>query len=990
LLNSVKFWERKFKNETDYEKHLVNLMNLDDLLEKYLSLAAENESLRKENERLRKILQDNLPSNDSRCEAHRQTAEIVVQSKNNIPASTSIPEIQPQEKIKLFKALFAGRDDVYAKRWQNKKGEAGYTPVCCNEWKIRICRKPQIKCSQCAHREYDKLTDQIIEDHLRGNVVLGIYALLLDETCRFLVIDFDKDGWRRDITTFRSVCSYFNIPVTVERSRSGNGAHVWFFFENPIAASMARKFGSALITHAMNNNHKIPFTSYDRLFPNQDTLPKGGLGNLIALPLQKQARDNGNSVFIDENFEPYNNQWEYLSAIPKISEETIVSLPMQLRGPDELGDLRRDDEEAEKPWEPRRQVRLTSQDFPSALTFVRANMIFIAKSGISQRGLNALKRLAAFKNPDFYKAQAMRLSTYGKARIISCCDETDDYLCLPRGCEHDIMSLLPDIGSKAVCLDKTQKGRMIEVDFRGRLRNEQQEAVDEMLKHDSGVLSATTAFGKTVIAAKIIAERKVNTLILVHRQQLLGQWNDRLKDFLNINEVLSSQEKKRGRRKVQNAVGLIGAGKNNPGGIVDIAIMQSLNRSGNVKTLVKDYGMVIVDECHHVPAFSFEEILKTVSAKYVYGLTATPSRQDGHHPIIFMHCGPVRYRVDAKKQAGLRPFEHYVIPRFTSFRSELEKEQKDAAIQELYSEITSDDWRNHFIADDVVKSHAQGRNIILLTERTAHVEALEEILQESIPDVISLTGGASVKEKKTAFLKIKEIPSEKPLTLLATGKYIGEGFDEPRLDTLFLVMPISWKGTVQQYAGRLHRLFEGKENVQIYDYVDSQVRVFSKMYHKRLAGYASLGYKVKADDVPDHSTNIIFNHLNFLPVYENDLACAEKEIVIVSPFVIKRRIQQAMWHMSAALQKQVNITIITRPATDYKNGVSFQNQFSAMESIGVQIIFKSGIHQKFAIVDRRIVWYGSINLLGYGRSEETLMRLESVGIAGELMKSIKS
>ena len=487
----------------------------------------------------------------------------------------------------------------------------------------------------------------------------------------------------------------------------------------------------------------------------------------------------------------------------------------------------------------------------------------------------------------------------------------------------------------------------------------------------------------------MIAERKINTLILVHRQQLLEQWNDRLNAFLNINEIPPALEKKRGHKKIQSVIGLIGAGKNMPSGIVDIAIVQSLNRSGDVKALVKDYGMVIVDECHHVPAFSFEEILKSVSAQYVYGLTATPARQDGHHPIIFMHCGPVRYRVDAKTQAGLRPFEHYVIPRFTSFRSFCEKDGQDAAIQELYSEIASNDWRNRFIADDVVKSHARGRNTLVLTERTAHVEALREMLHVSIPDVISLTGNAGAKDKKAALQKIKEIPLWQPLTLLATGKYIGEGFDEPRLDTLFLAMPISWKGTVQQYAGRLHRLFDGKENVQIYDYVDSQVRVFSRMYQKRLGGYASMGYKIKSEDISEHSINIIFDHKKFLPVYENDLAATEKEIVIVSPFVTKRRLQQAMPLLSDALQKQVNVTTITRPAEDHNDGAALQTLFAVMEYMGISMVFKSNIHQKFAIIDQRIVWYGSINLLGYGRSEETLMRLESASIAGELLKSLK-
>lgn len=956
-------------------------MNDKALLEKYNALVAENETLKKENKRLREKLRDILPSQS--CEA-----TFPAQSDGHIQPSGLLSEIPPSEKIKLFATLFRGRDDVYAKRWENKKGDTGYSPVCRNEWRSGVCRKPQVKCSVCTHKAYDELTEPVIEDHLRGKIIAGIYPLCMDEACRFLAMDFDDEGWQRDITTLRSVCLAFDISVVVERSRSGSGAHAWFFFDTPIPAVVARKFGSALITCSMSRHHELSFKSYDRLFPNQDTMPKGGFGNLIALPLQKKARELGNSVFIDENFEPYENQWEFLSAIQKMSEENVATLAARLSGQDELGALKKDDEEIEKPWEPKPRIGLTAQDFPKEMELVRANMIFIPKAGISQKGLNAMKRLAAFKNPEFYKAQAMRLSTYGKDRIISCCDETPDYLCLPRGCEGDIAALCTDAGITPAWLDKTQKGKSIQVDFNGILRDEQCQAADELLKHENGVLSATTAFGKTVIAANLIAERKVNTLILVHRQQLLAQWADRLAEFLKIDEVLPVMEKKRGRQKKQNVIGLIGAGKKSPSGIVDIAIMQSLSSGGDVLELVKDYGMVIVDECHHVSAFSFEQILKTVTAKYVYGLTATPARQDGHHPIIFMHCGPVRYRVDAKQQARLRPFEHYIIPRFTNFRLSFEVDEKDCSIHELYSEIVSNDWRNRLITDDVIKSYSEGRNSLVLTERTAHVEVLAKMLQGSIPDVISLTGSASTKEKRAAFIRINETPAGQPLTLLATGKYIGEGFDEPRLDTLFLAMPISWKGTVQQYAGRLHRLFAGKENVQIYDYVDSQVRVFSKMYNKRLAGYASLGYKVRAEGLADNSMDIIFDHQNFQAVYENDLAIARKEIVIVSPFVSKRRIQQVSPLIAAALHKQIKVVVMTRPVTDHKDDKTLRAIFTELESVGLQITFKSNIHQKIAIIDQSIVWYGSINLLGYGRSEETMMRLESANIARELLKSL--
>jgi superfamily II DNA or RNA helicase len=536
--------------------------------------------------------------------------------------------------------------------------------------------------------------------------------------------------------------------------------------------------------------------------------------------------------------------------------------------------------------------------------------------------------------------------------------------------------------------DNTNPGRHIKVEFIGTLREEQPLAAEEMLKYEGGVLAATTAFGKTVIAAKLIAERKVNTLILVHRQQLLSQWAAKLTEFLKIDEELPALEKKRGRKKQQSLIGQIGAGKNNPSSIIDIAIMQSLSSGSEVKEWIKNYGMVIVDECHHVPAFSFEQILKNIQAKYVYGLTATPARRDGHHPIIFMHCGPIRYKVDARKQAEKRPFEHYVIPRFTSFRMPFETNGKEISIQELYSEIVVDEFRNQLIADDVISAFQNGRNSVVLTERTAHVAGLAKKLSESIPNVIALTGGMGAKEKRELLARISDTPKGSQLTLIATGKYIGEGFDEPRLDTLFLAMPISWKGTLQQYAGRLHRLFENKSDVQIYDYADIQVRMLEKMYNKRLSGYASIGYKAKAGSFADESVDIIFDNNNFLPVYNNDLVNAAREIVIVSPFVTKRRSLQMLQLMSVTLDRKVKVTIITRPANDFKDKPALEDVLGLLKAAGINLVCKSNIHQKFAVIDQRIVWYGSINLLSFGRAEESIMRLNSSNIANELTRSI--
>ena len=632
-------------------------MTFEELLEKYQAVLLENGILKEEIENLNTKLGVSehraIPygrSDNTSVDSLFSTLNTFTEASNHGSEGETLQSnvngrSDPKVKVRLFMSLFKGRDDVYAKRWENKKkGTNGYSPFCLNEWKSKLCKKPQGKCTACSNKAYALLDEKVIDDHLRGR------------------------------------------------------------------------------------------------------------GNLVA-------------------------------------------------------------------------------------------------GGISHRALNLLKRLAAFNNPEFYKAQAMRMPINKKKipRIISCSDETEDYLCLPRGCETDLKAFFAELKIEPEFIDETNHGRSIDVEFKGSLRDEQPQALAKLLTQDIGVLSGTTAFGKTVVAIKLIAERKVNTLIIVDKVNLVTQWKKRLTEFLTINEALPDrvEDKKRGRKKENCTIGQLGAGKDKLSGIIDIAVMQSLNKMGEVKDCVKNYGMIIVDECHHISAVSFEKILKSSNAKYVYGLTATPIRKDGHHPIIFMQCGSIQFKDDAKKQAAKRPFEHYVIPRFTSLRVPLDKNEKDVSIQELYSEIVVNEFRNQLITDDVVRNFESGRNCLVLTERTAHVELLAKKLSERIPDVISLTGRMGVRQIREIMTRISETPDDKRLTLVATGKYIGEGFDEPRLDTLFLVMPISWKGTLQQYAGRLHKLFANKKEVQIYDYVDIHVRMLERMYHKRLNGYARLGITQK-------------------------------------------------------------------------------------------------------------------------------------------------
>jgi superfamily II DNA or RNA helicase len=971
------------------------------LLEKYNALLEQVDRLTKENIQLKTQL--GLPESEliQKTTSVKNTERKIPDDESDARKSFSDMDNQSDtfSKIRLFMSLFKGREDVYAKRWENKnKGTSGYSPVCLNEWQPGICEKPKIPCSKCENKFYAALNEDVIENHLRGNIVAGIYPMLSDETCWFLAIDFDRAGWQKDISVFRDVCVEFSIPVAVERSRSGKGGHVWFFFENPLPAALARKFGTTLLTCAMGRRHEIQFKSYDRFIPSQDTMPKGGFGNLIALPLQKTARENGNSEFIDENFNSCIDQWAFLSSVQKIPEDRLNELISELSPGHELGTLKVDEEEeTEKPWERHiSKTKLEKIDFPGQLDIFKANMLFIPKAGISQRALNRLKRLASFKNPMFYRQQAMRLSTYGHPRVISCADETKDYLCLPRGCEPELSFELEALGIDVRFIDKTYGGKRIDVAFDGQLRDEQSLAFEYLLHHNTGILSGTTAFGKTIVAIKLIAEKKVSTLILVDKVNLLSQWKDKLSEFLIVNEPLPepppTANNKRGRKKKIGVIGQLGAGKNTLSGIVDIAIMQSLSRQGEVKACVKNYGMIIADECHHASAFTYEQILKTTHAKYVYGLTATPTRKDGHHPILFMHCGPIRYRDNPKKQAENRPFDHYIVPRFTSFRVPLDSDEKDVSIQELYAKITNNEFRNQQIIADVLKNYHQGRNCLVLSLRTAHVELLANKLKEEVPDVVILIGSMGKKSAQEAFLRLADIPADKNIILVATGHLIGEGFDEPRLDTLFLTMPISWKGTLQQYAGRLHRLFKTKKEVRIYDYVDIHVKMLERMYQKRLNGYASMGYKAKGEEIDEAPLDIIFHKDSFLPVFNQDISTAKKEILIVSPFIRKRRTTQMINHLKIALDKNIRVIVVTRPPEDFnpENGPALLGILDLLKNTGIRVVFKSNIHQKFAVMDQKTVWYGSINLLSYGNAQESIMRIESSNIANELIKSIEN
>lgn len=736
-------------------------------------------------------------------------------------------DISNEEKVKIFMEVFKGRTDLYAKRWvSNKTGKSGYSPVCKNEFSVYKCDKPRMKCSECPYRELLPLTDDIILKHLKGEITIGIYPLLPGDLCNFLAIDFDKKTYEKDVSAFWSICDELDIPVYVERSRSGNGAHVWIFFEESISARIARKMGNILLTKTMEKA-SLELDSYDRLFPNQDTMPKGGFGNLIALPFQGNSSKNGNTVFVDKYFEPQKNQLEILANIKRLKSDDVYKFVDKFKEDDykepEIEEIADDDIP--------KKDNIKDIVFTNNVECIFDNQIYIKKLKLLPNEISYLKRLASFTNPKFYELQKLRMPIFYKTtpRIISCFEEDDRFLILPRGCMEKIKDVCEKSNVKLIIKDKREQGTKVDYKFNGKLNRKQEKAMNDLISHETGVLCATTGFGKTVIGAKIISELKTNTLVIVNRNNLLDQWKERLSYFLDINK---------------KEIGQCGASKENLNGKLDVASFQSLFKKDNLEELVKNYGLVIVDECHHVAAFSFEKVLKSIRSKYVYGLTATPTRKDGWHKIIYMQCGDIRVRVSNKELKQNKEMEHTVIVKKTNYKYIPSDEQDKILISEILNDMCHNVFRNSMIIEGIKKCVADGRTPIVLTERVEHLKILKEGLDELNIPIVIYKGNMGKKKTKEIHDIIKEADeNNKPRIILATSSSIGEGFDDSRLDTLFLSMPVSWKGRIIQYVGRLHREHEDKEKVVVYDYLDN-MKILEKMYNRRLKGYKIAGYEI--------------------------------------------------------------------------------------------------------------------------------------------------
>lgn len=925
--------------------------------------------------------------------------------------SYALPNPKPTAEItkqlaRRFYSYFWGRTDVYSKRSVNKTtGKAGYYPQCENLWKDGICLKKsgkKVKCGDCANRRWRQLEAEQIMAHLRGerpdgSDVIGIYPLFPDGTCRLLVFDFDNHEkgaealdfenpdarWMEEVDALRQVCAENEVPCLVERSRSGRGGHLWIFFESAVEAVLARRFGMALLQKGAETVNLKSFRFYDRMLPAQDSVGDGELGYLIALPLQGQALKKDNSAFVDKNWKAYPDQWEALFETKKLSAQTLESC-IKKWNVSETGQgcfL----PEATKPWE--RTSAFHREDVGGQLRLTLANRIYIETGNLKARLQNQIRRMAAIQNPMFYRNQAMGLSNYANARFIYLGEDDSGFLCIPRGLRDALLERCKDAGIQVKMADERAKGKTLNVRFTGQLRENQKEAVTALLKHECGILSAATAFGKTVVCSALIAERKVSTLILLESSALIEQWQKALEQFLEFQEDLPEYETKTGRkRKRKSIVGVIHGTKDTSTGIVDIAMAGSLCKKGAFHPRLRAYGMVLVDECHHSASDTLRSVLQEVHATYVYGVTATPFRGDGLEKINEMLLGSVRFQYSAREKAAEQGIDHYLVPRFT--RTVLPFGQEKLPVTQAYDRLRKNENRNGLIAADVKKALEEGRTPVILTRFTDQAAILYEMLKDAAQKPFLLTGEMPRKEREAAMQQMAQVTPRESMLLVATGQLVGEGFDYPRLDTLFLATPVSWKGVVEQYAGRLHRDYPGKKNVFIYDYVDSHIQVFDKMYAKRLKTYKRIGYTLYAPDTPEKQTaNAIFDSDTYRPIFEQDLQEAVETVVISSPTLSRKRVERLIELLRPAQERGLKAAVITWHPDAYRYG-NDEHRLLLLESLrtaGFEIHYAENNCQHFAVIDEKIVWYGSMNLLSRDDVEDNIMRLESWEVAEELL-----
>lgn len=893
--------------------------------EDFHALLKENEQLKKENNYLKRLLQEN---------------NINYTEIKNI-ANT---EFSKEEKISIYASYFKGRCDIYAvKYFDKKKNKKKYTPVCQNSFSINCDRTMYRACKGCPNKVYNGIAINNLLEHFKGKKSYGIYPMLDDDECFFLAVDFDDGNFFDSAISFKNVCRKYGIDCAIEISQSGLGAHVWIFFEDKVKARTARKIGDFLLNKAFINSKGISYSSFDRFFPSQDYLEKEGYGNLIALPLDGKLISEGKTVFVDDNKVPFENQIAFLNSVKKVNLTDIELLLEKIKNENEIEIL---------PKNVTINISLTPKDFLEKVVVYYNNDLQIPKSILSVRALKYMMRLGSVINNEYYDKQRMRQSIYNIPRVLQLFKEDEKFISIPRGCLEDLISIFDYLHICYEIMDNRVEGTNIDVEFIKELRQKQETALVNIFPKDNGVIVAPPGFGKTVLAAALISKIKKSTLILVNNANLIHQWNERLYEFLKINYDYKTEK---------DRFGVYYGAKKKLTYNIDIASLHSFDDSLESNEILSKYGLIIVDEVHHLAARTFERVLRNTNTKYIYGLTATPKRADRNEKIIFKTIGDIIY----EHKSDINELKRILIPKITQFR--LTSKDKLLSYAEQCNMLASNEERNELIIGDIKKCLDQKKNMILLSDRIEHIKTIYEKVKDFSENVFVINGQMKLSEKRKITAQINEI-FEDGYLILATGKYIGEGFDLPTLNTLFITMPFKWEGILAQYVGRLHRTVNDKKEVMVYDYVDLKIPMFSRMFSKRLRAYKKHQY-ILDSELMDQDI-ILFDRNSYKHKLTEDMGCAKKEVaLLINTYDI------------SPLEN-----ILTK-SQDLKIQIISNNNFEQLASNVTLEKFESMINA--IIIDEHIIWYGEINPFKETIYDESIMRIEDAAYAKEMIKEIK-
>lgn len=843
-----------------------------------------------------------------------------------------------EEKISLFKSYFVGRSDIFAFQYISKDGKKSYMPAC--KARSNLTGYCPNKCRECENKQYVGLSDSEYKRHLSGRDIFGIYPLLPGDYCKLLAIDFDDSDFKESAISFKNICSKYGIDSIVEISGSGNGAHVWIFFEKIIKASKARRLGTYLIFEAMNLSNGISFESLDRMFPSQDFVPFKGYGNLIALPLNGKKALEGKTLFVDNNFIPYSlkDQMNVLASTKKVTEEEVDLL---------LTKLSENDIDSLLPKNILKGIKLTRNDFAKEMIIIVDNQISIPKAALNDRSAKFIYRLGSLLNPEYYEAERQRRSTYNISRIQKLYREDENFIYLPRGCYDSLIKLLNYFEIKLNIKDKTKRGsNNLLVEFKGELKPEQDFGLCKLIEFNTGLFVAPPAFGKTVTAISLISRLKTSTLIIVPTIALLKQWIVRLNDFLDVKYEY---------KKEKDKFGQFCGSKKKLTYKIDVASIDSLVEIENDELFSK-YGLIIFDEVHHVGAVSYEKVVRKCASKYLYGFTATPKRSDKNEKIVYKMLGDIRYQFKDQDSS----LSKVLYPEFSFFT--FNTIDKNTAYSDMIGSLLKDQERNELIVNKIHNSIKEKKNILVLTDRIEHIIQLKSLLSD-IKQVFTINGQMSQKEKNLFYESLQN--ANDGFVILSTGKYIGEGFDEKRLNCLFIVSPFRWSGMLEQYVGRIQRFLESKKEVEVHDFIDINVGLFANMYHERLRGYRKLGYIINSDEMIFEKK--IYSLKDYKLKLLDDLNDA-KEII----FVVKKFEDESF----RELLVKPDVTVI----------YSFDENI-VTDEVKIQKHVSTDINA--IIIDRKIVWYGGLNPFIPNKYDESIMRINDKSIAENFIKEIK-